>query len=141
MFHAVTSPIPLRPALAALSIAERLCEVIRRNRLEGRPTTREDFRQAEETCDLTDEQVDAHIGAAKRLMHPEVVRHDQPASPLMPWDADPSYRAERIAEAAGRIAATLRAAHYTPDEIAALGPAITAAALARLRPANPGSAN
>lgn len=96
---------PIPPSIAQMSIAERLVEVIRRKRLEGQPTTITDFLHAEETCDLSEAQIGAHIGAAKRLMKGEVVRHDQPATPVMPWDLDRNYRKERVAHAAGTLVA------------------------------------
>lgn len=99
-----TSTIPLPPSLAALSIPERMLEVIRRNAHEGQPTTERDFLDAEETCDLSVDQLHAHIGAAKRLANKEVVRHDQPASPLQPWDFDTDYRKERVRLAAASLA-------------------------------------
>lgn len=96
---------PIPPAIAQMSIVERLVEVIRRQRLEGQPTTITDFLHAEETCDLSEAQIGAHIGAAKRVMKAEVVRHDQPATPVMPWDMDRAYRKQRVAEAAGILVA------------------------------------
>lgn len=97
-------PVPLAPPLAALSIPERMLAVITRNRLAGLATTRDDFHQAEETCDLSDAELDANIGRAKRLANRDAVRHDQPAAPVSPWEADPDYRASRIALAAGTLA-------------------------------------
>lgn len=99
-----TSTIPLPPSLAALSIPERMLEVIRRNAHEGQPTTERDFLDAEETCDLSLDQLHAHIGAAKRLANIEVVRDDQPASPLQPWDFDTDYRKQRVRLAAASLA-------------------------------------
>ncbi|MDF2980932.1 MAG: hypothetical protein K0Q69_704 [Devosia sp.] len=94
---------PIPPSIAQMSIVDRLVEVIRRKRLEGQPTTIIDFLHAEETCDLSEAQIGAHIGAAKRVMNAEVVRHDQPAAPVMPWDLDRDYRRQRVAKAAGII--------------------------------------
>lgn len=96
---------PVPPAIAQMSIVDRMVEVIRRKRLEGQPTTITDFLHAEETCDLSEAQIGAHIGAAKRVMNAEVVRHDQPATPVMPWDMDRTYRKQRVAEAAGILVA------------------------------------
>jgi len=90
----------LSPEIAALTIPERLIEVIRRKRLEGQPTTITDFLEAEETCDLSAAVIGANIGAAKRMLRPEIVRQVYPATPVMPWDMDPRYRKERVAEAA-----------------------------------------
>lgn len=126
--------IPLAPSLAALSIPELMLSVIRRNAHEGQPTTRADFQQAEETCHLSDAQLDANIGAAKRLANQSVIRHDQPPAPVMAWDHDPEYRRQRVTFAAFLITgnlpgddvavAALRSAHYSTAEIAALWPEI-----------------
>lgn len=90
----------LPPAIAALSIPERLVVVIREKNLEGQPTTIQDFLEAAETCDLSEAVIAANIGAAKRMLRPEIVRQVYPSVPMMPWDMDPSYRRERIAKAA-----------------------------------------
>lgn len=83
--------IPLDPQTAALTIPERMFQVMERNRLQGQPTTRNDFRQAAETSDLSDGELDANIGNAKRLIDPRTVRYDEPARPLSPL-ADAGYR-------------------------------------------------
>jgi hypothetical protein len=137
-FAAARRRIPLAPALAALTVPERMLAVIRRQAHQGQPTTREDFRQAEETCDLSDGELDASIGDAKRLANPEVVRHDRPQPPVNPWDHDPEYRKERVAHAAGIIAGlmpnpgdllvALRQRNFSTAEIGALWPEIIAAA-------------
>jgi hypothetical protein len=108
MMHTSFNVVPLAPippAIARMSIVDRLVEVIRRKRLEGQPTTIIDFLHAEETCDLSEAQIGAHIGAAKRVMNSEVVRHDQPAAPVMPWDLDRDYRRQRVAGAAATLVA------------------------------------
>lgn len=133
MRHTAQHPVPPVAEIAAMPIPERMCEVIRRNRLEGQPTTLSDFHQAEETCDLSDAELEANIGHARRLMRPELVRIDQPPTPMHPWD-DPGYRKERIEEGRAAVAEALRRRHYTPAEVKALGPAITAAAFATLAP-------
>ncbi len=92
------------PSIAALSIPERMVEVMRRQRLQGQPTTISDFLEAAETCDLSEAVLCGKIGAAKRMLHPEVVRHDQPVTPVMPWDIDRDYRRERVTKAAGLLA-------------------------------------
>lgn len=137
------TPVPLPQSIAALKISERMAMVIRSKAHEGQPTTRDDFHQALETSDLSDTQLDANIGEAKRLMHPEVVRHDQPPKPVMPWDHDPEYRRERVTYAASLVTgapclvtpvavATLRTANYSPAEIAALWPEIMNHAAGRI---------
>lgn len=128
MRHTAQHPVPPVAEIARMPIPERMCEVIRRNRLEGQPTTLSDFRQAEETCDLTDAELEANIGHARRLMRPELVRIDQPPTPLMPWELDTDYAKERIEEGRAAVAEALRRRHYTPAEVKALGPAIAAAA-------------
>lgn len=98
-----TSTIPLSPDLAALSIPERMVRVIDRRRLLiGEHVTEDDFREAEETCDLPVETLKANIGAAIRLARAE--RHDRPSRPVNPWDIDPDYRKERVKLAAASLA-------------------------------------
>lgn len=136
----VTVPAP--PSVASLSIPERMAAVIRQQAHQGQPTTRDDFHQALETCDLSDAQLDAHIGEAKRLVHPEVVRQDSPPTGIAPWDFLPDYRRERVALAASLVngllpgddvaVATLRSANFSNQEIAALWPEIIREV--RLRP-------
>ena len=99
---APVAPVP--PSIAAMSVVERMVEVMRRLRTRGQPTTLSDFLEAEETCDLSEAVLCANIGAAKRMIHPEVVRHDQPITPVMPWDLDTDYRKERVAKAAAILA-------------------------------------
>lgn len=113
----LSSPVPA--SIAAMSIPERMVEVIRRKRLEGQPTTIVDFLHAEETCDLSEATLGAHLGAAKRMIHPETVRYDQPAVPVMPWDLDRDYRKERVATAAGILVA-LPLADCNADAFASL---------------------
>lgn len=122
--------IPLPPSVAALSIPERMAIVIREKAREGQPTTRDDFHQALETSDLSDGELDENIGRAKRLMHPEIVRHDQPAAPSYAWEQDLDYRNERVTRGAGIIAGMmpdpgdihtqLRTAGFSTREVGAL---------------------
>ena len=98
---------PPPPAVSAQSIPERMAAVMRANRIQGQPTTRDDFHQALETCDLSDAELDANIGAAKRLVDPEVVRHDQPPRPGRYWNIDPDYRRERVTRGAALVTRTL----------------------------------
>lgn len=110
---------PIPPSIAGLSIVERMAEVMRRHRMRGQPTTLSDFLEAEETCDLSEAVLCANIGAAKRLLHPEVVRQDRPLDPVMPWDLDTDYRKERVAKAAA-ILADLPIRACEPDAFAGL---------------------
>lgn len=135
-----TATIPLAPRFAGLTIPQRMLVVIRRHRAIGDgTTTRENFRQAEETCDLTDAELDANIGAAKRLADPETVRFDQPQAPAYPWETDRAYRRQRVERAAnlivgltpdpGQINTVLRTNNYEPREVGDLyGEIINAAA-------------
>lgn len=128
----------LPPALAALSIPERMREVIRRKTRQGQPTTRDDFHGAEETCDLSDAELDTNIGAASRLASAEAVRHDQPTAPVHPWDFDPDYRRERVARGAEIIGGllpdapaihlALRSAGFATREVGDLWPELIEAA-------------
>lgn len=122
---------PLAPAFAGMTIVERMLEVIRRNARQGQPTTLSDFREAEETCDLTVGQLTDNIGRAKRLMNTETIRHDQPARPVWPWDVDEEYRRDRVERAARLITgapqlgdpdifAVLRNEGYCAHELGAL---------------------
>ena len=130
--------VPMPPGLAALSIPERMAQVIRARRLQGCPTTERDFLEAVETCDLSVAELHANIGTAKRLVHPELVRHDQPAAPVQPWDHDREYRAERVSRAVATLAAALEAerrhlrGRYSDAELTALWPDIVAGLAARL---------
>lgn len=129
----------LSPDLAGLTVPRRMVAVMARQTRMGQPTTREDFHQAEETCDLTDVELDANIGAAKRLLNARAVRLDQPAAPIDPWDFDRDYRAERVACAADIVAPhlpagesacvlALRQRQFSAREIGALWDEIIAAA-------------
>lgn len=131
--------IPLPPSFAALPIPERMVRVMRERRMQGQPTTLDDFLQASETCDLSEAQLAANIGAAKRLIHPETVRHDQPARPRDPWDFDRDYRKSRVQLAAGMLAGAMpteaevhailrQGDRFTARELGALWPEIIAAA-------------
>jgi hypothetical protein len=130
--------IPLAPGLAALSIPERMVEVIRRQQRDGQPTTRDDFHQAEETCDLSDAELNGHIGQAKRLANVGTVRHDQPGRPVDPWEYDRDYRSERVSFGAriiagmlpepGDLFVALRNRGFCTREIGALWPEIIAEA-------------
>ncbi len=97
---ATTFP-PLPPALADLSTPELLKVVLEEV---GKGCKLEDFREHAATCHLTEEQVKAHVGAAKRLLLLDRAETAGPPRPLHPWDADPDYRKELIAEG-GRIVA------------------------------------
>lgn len=135
--HTATT-IPLPPSISALSIPERMVQVMRDRRMQGQPTTLDDFLQAGETCDLSEAQLAANIGAAKRLIHPETVRHDQPARPHDPWE-DREYRQSRVQLAAGMLAGAMpteaevhailrQGDRFTARELGALWPEIIAAA-------------
>lgn len=95
---------PLAPAFAEMTIVDRMLEVVRRQARQGQPTTISDFKEAEETCDLTIGQLTDNIGRVKRLMNTETIRHDQPARPLWPWEIDEDYRKDRVNRAARLIA-------------------------------------
>lgn len=135
MSHAqAAAPVaPIPPSIASLSIPERMVEVMRRLRMQGQPTTISDFLAAEETCDLSEAELCANIGAAKRMIHPEVVRHDRPPTPVMPWDFDRSYRRERVARAAA-IVADLPASFGDADMFSVLRQAFSARELGDLWP-------
>lgn len=111
--------IPLLPDIAALTIPERMLLVMRQRTQQGQPTTRDDFRQAEETCELSDAELDAHIGAAKRLASQEVVRQvslhpDQSATRILT-----RMRREVASMLPTRqtIVSTLKAKGFSPREI------------------------
>lgn len=93
---------PLPAEQAVLPTPELMAIVMRRV---GKPVERRHFHAAPETCDLTDAQLDAHIGAAARIVEAGDTRQVFPQPPLHPWDADPSYRVELIRRG-GRLVAT-----------------------------------
>lgn len=135
---------PAGPAYASMTIVERMLEVVRRQQLQGQPTTITDFKEAEETCDLTVGQLTDNIGVVKQMMNREVIRHDQPARPLWPWEADLDYRRERVERAARLIAgapqlgdpdmfAVLRQSGYSARELGALWKEILLEAAAIVR--------
>jgi hypothetical protein len=108
MFHASTTPDatpympPLPTGLAELPPPELMAIVMRRV---GEGCTLDDFKEAAETCDLSEARLKANIGAATRIVMLDGQRNDQPQPPLHPWDADPSYRVELI-KRGGRLVAT-----------------------------------
>lgn len=133
MLHVSTTP--LSPAYAAMSIPERMVEVIRRKAGEGQPTTEQDFLQSEETCDLDVDQLKTHIGAATRLANQGADRVIERIAPAKPWDLYPDYRKQRVADAAAHLAgmipsetdrfALLRQCEFEADEIGDLWDEIT----------------
>ena len=90
---------PLPAALAILPTPELMAIVMRRI---GEGCGIDDFREAAETCDLSEAKLRANLGAAKRILLVESERQVFPARPLAPWDADPSYRKELVQQA-GRV--------------------------------------
>lgn len=69
------------PALEDIGTATAMSIVILRNAGEQRGTTIEDFREAPETCHLTDDQVAANIGRARRIADARVIRQDSSGWP------------------------------------------------------------
>lgn len=135
---------PLAPVYADMTIVERMCEVMRRNQRQGQPTTVTDFKEAEETCDLSLAVLTDNIGKAKRLMNTETIRYDHPARPADPWDMLGDYRQQRVERAAHLIAgnpalgdpdmfAVLRQAGYSARELGALWKDILVEAAAIVR--------
>lgn len=92
---------PLPASLAVLPTPELMAAVMRQV---GPGCALADFQQAAETCDLTEVQLKANIGAAKRILLMETERNDFPAAPVHPWDIDRDYRKELVA-AGGRLVA------------------------------------
>lgn len=97
-----TSMPPLPPQLADLTAPELLKVVLEEV---GEGCGLDDFREHPATCHFTADQVKANIGAAKRLLMLDRSETHGPSRPLMPWDADPSYRKELVRQG-GRIFAT-----------------------------------
>ncbi len=135
---------PAGAVYTGMTIVERMLEVVRRQQLQGQATTLADFKEAEETCDLTVAQLTGNIGAVKQLMNREIIRHDQPARPVSPWDIDLDYRKERVERAARLIAgapqlgdpdmfAVLRTSGYCARELGALWKEILTEAAAIVR--------
>jgi hypothetical protein len=136
--HAATAPtpnVPPPPALSGFSIPDLLASVITRlnpygDASDGPAVTLQDFLEAEETCHLSEAEIAQHIGAAKRLVDPRQVKHDQPPRPVYQWDTDRVYRAERIDKAASILAGhsrteseaiyLLRLNNFSATEIGAL---------------------
>lgn len=132
----VPTTTPLSPAIAAMSVQERMLAVVRRINPHGDPdegpsVTIADFQQAEETCDLTDSQISVNIGAVKRLARQAAEAETvSPIAPAQPWDLYPEYRKERVAAAAAHLAglipsetdafAHLRQANFEAAELGAL---------------------
>lgn len=134
MLNASTTT-PLSPALAAMSVQERMLAVVRRINPHGDPdegpsVTIADFHRAEETCDLTDSQISVNIGAVKRLARQAASETVEPIAPAQPWDLYPDYRKQRIADAAAHLAGLipseidafvlLRQANFEAAELGAL---------------------
>ncbi|RYE42038.1 MAG: hypothetical protein EOP24_34300 [Hyphomicrobiales bacterium] len=137
------STTPLSPAIAVMSIQERMLAVVRRINPLGDPdngpsVSLDDFQRAEETCDLTDSQISVNIGAVKRLARQAAEAKVEPIAPAKPWELYPDYRKQRVADAAVHLAgmipsetdrfALLRQCEFEADEIGALWDEITAEA-------------
>ena len=106
MFATDTTPYmpPLPAALAVLPTPELMAIVMRRV---GEGCGIDDFNEAAETCDIGEPRLRANLGAAKRILMMETERQVFPAQPLMPWDADPSYRVELVKRGGHQVATGL----------------------------------
>lgn len=108
------------PNATGPSIAERIATVIRRHGGAEASVSRRDFRRAAETCDLSDDELEAHIGAAAKIVAATV-------DPLADYDVERRInRAVTVLRAllpdAPAMRATLQRNGFSSVEIAALWP-------------------